>query len=57
MAKLRPQWQRELMNFKGIKSLFVLEKNVDDVYRGGTARPMTLGSPTAASRSPTFGRW
>lgn len=32
MAKLRPQWQRELMNFKGIKSLFVLEKNVDDVY-------------------------
>lgn len=27
-----PQWQREILNFKGIKSLFVLEKNVSDLY-------------------------
>jgi len=27
-----PQWQRELLNFKGIKSLIVLEKNISDLY-------------------------
>ncbi len=27
-----PSWERELLNFKGIKSLFVLEKNIDDLY-------------------------
>lgn len=27
-----PKWQREILNFKGIKSLFVLEKNVADLY-------------------------
>lgn len=32
MGDLLPQWQRELLNFKGIKSLFVLEKNINDIY-------------------------
>lgn len=32
MASSLPQWQRELLNFKGIKSMFVLEKNVSDIY-------------------------
>ncbi|MDO4538650.1 MAG: hypothetical protein Q4B54_10850, partial [Coriobacteriales bacterium] len=32
MADKLPQWQRELINFKGIKSLFVLEKNINDLY-------------------------
>lgn len=32
MSDLLPQWQRELLNFKGIKSMFVLEKNVNDIY-------------------------
>jgi L-alanine-DL-glutamate epimerase-like enolase superfamily enzyme len=27
-----PRWQREVANFRGIKSLFVLEKNVADLY-------------------------
>ena len=27
-----PRWQREIANFRGIKSLFVLEKNVADLY-------------------------
>ena len=32
MNSLLSQWQRELLNFKGIKSMFVLEKNVCDIY-------------------------
>ena len=32
MAINYPQWQRELLNYKGIKSLFVLEKNTNDLY-------------------------
>ncbi|MGI6216805.1 MAG: AAA family ATPase [Coriobacteriales bacterium] len=27
-----PKWQNELMNFKGIKSLLVLEGNINDIY-------------------------
>ena len=32
MSNELPQWQRELLNFKGIKSLIVLEKNISDLY-------------------------
>ena len=32
MAMQKPSWQRELGNFKGIKSLFLLERNVNDLY-------------------------
>lgn len=32
MSIQRQQWQRELRNFKGIKSLFLLEGNVNDLY-------------------------
>lgn len=27
-----PKWQRELLNFKGIKSTFILEGNINDIY-------------------------
>ena len=27
-----PQWQQEILNFKGVKSMFVLEKNIADIY-------------------------
>lgn len=32
MTNRVPQWQQELINFKGVKSLFVLEKNTSDIY-------------------------
>lgn len=32
MSIQRQQWQRELRNFKGIKSLFLFEGNVNDLY-------------------------
>ena len=28
----RQSWQREMLNFKGVKSLFILEGNVNDKY-------------------------
>jgi hypothetical protein len=27
-----PKWQKELMSFKGIKSTFIVEGNISDVY-------------------------
>lgn len=32
MSATEPQWQTELRNFRGIKSLFVLEGNTSDLY-------------------------
>ena len=29
---LVPNWQRELLSFKGIKSTFILEGNINDIY-------------------------
>ncbi len=37
MTKAQAQWQQELHNFKGIKSLFVIEGNTTDIYPRWTA--------------------
>ena len=28
----RPKWQKELESFKGIKSTFIIEGNINDIY-------------------------
>ena len=32
MIDKRPKWQKELESFKGIKSTFIIEGNINDLY-------------------------
>ena len=32
MMDKRPKWQKELESFKGIKSTFIIEGNINDLY-------------------------